>query len=173
MFPLISLWTGGASVVLKSLRCTSWAKTFDTWDKKKVNACWHVQNKPAALETTRKGSTVLVLWVGEGAGTGLAVIAETPHDTVKSRSAALAPIAFCVVTTALRAGTHRIVPLCHCEGTALELSSLPNPHDPRSLKRFDYLCIKGKGSFGGTMICVLQLNVALDKRNKTTGIVPR
>lgn len=143
MFPLISLWTGGASVVLKALRCTSRAKTFDTRDKKTVSMCWHVQNKPVAFETTQKGSFVLVLWVGEGTGTGLAVIAETPDDAVKSRSAALAPITFCVVTTALRGGTHRIVPLCHCEGAALVFSSLPNPHHPHSLKRLDYFCIKG------------------------------
>lgn len=90
-----------------------------------------MQNKAVAFETTQKGSVVLVVWVGEGTGTGLAVIAETPDDTVKSRRAALAPIAFCVVTTALRAGTHRIVPLCYCEGTALEFSSLPKPTRPR------------------------------------------
>lgn len=34
VFPLVSLGTGGACVVLQSLRCTSWAKTFDTRDKK-------------------------------------------------------------------------------------------------------------------------------------------
>lgn len=44
IFPLISLWTGDTSVVIKSLLYTGWTKTFDMRDRN-FNTYWYVDNK--------------------------------------------------------------------------------------------------------------------------------
>lgn len=93
-----------------------------------------MQNKAVALEATQTGSVVLVLWVGEGAGTGLAVITETPDDAVESRRAALAPIALRVVTAALN--TH----YCYC---ATVLESPPPTHTTPLIEAFGLFLHKG------------------------------
>lgn len=57
-------------------------------------------------KTDKRAQIILVFWVGEGTGAGLAVIRGAANHTVKPGSAAFAPIALRVVLTVLHPQTH-------------------------------------------------------------------
>ena len=93
---LIALRAGSTVVVVESLCYTGRAETERTRE---------LQIRAALLYSSRAMHLclcdLLVLMVGEGAGTGLAVVRSAPHYTIVSWGTAFTPVPLCVVLAVL------------------------------------------------------------------------